>query len=220
MTREPDFGLIETMRCEGEIPLLYRHMARLASSASYFGIPLDVREVRQRIVDSCLLCDRRSPWRVRLVVQQSGEVSLSVSPISPMEGRLSVAVSASRLDSRLEHLYHKTTRRELYDSEWRAAQEKGLFELIYLNAEERVCEGSRTNIFVRNGGEWLTPRSASGLLPGVYRSLILETFAGAVERDLSREELIGADALFVCNAVIGLRKVQLIDSEREFVASN
>lgn len=218
MTQESDFGLIETMRCEGEIPLLYRHMARLASSARHFGIPLDVREVRQLIGDSCLRRDGRSPWRIRVLVKQSGETSVTVSPISPVEGRLSIAVSASRLDSGCEFLYHKTTRRALYDSEWRAAQKVGLFELVYLNAKEKVCEGSRTNIFIRNGGDWLTPRSETGLLPGVYRSLILETFPRVVERDLCREELFAADAVYVCNAVIGLRKVQLIDSEQEFIA--
>ncbi|MBT8400677.1 MAG: aminotransferase class IV [Rhodothermia bacterium] len=219
MTGEPDFGLIETMRCEGEIPLLYRHMARLAGSASHFGIPLDVRDVRQRILDACARQDSRSPSRVRLVVGLSGEASISVAPISPVEGRLNVAISATRLDPQNENLYHKTTRREVYDSEWRAAQKKGLFELIYLNSAEKVCEGSRTNIFVRSGGEWATPRSDAGLLPGVYRSLILETFPSAVQRDLHRSELTKADALFVCNAVVGLRRVQLIDSEREFNAS-
>lgn len=220
MTKEFDFGLIETMRCEGQIPLLDRHMARLASSAVHFDIPLDVRQARQRIVELCSNTDSRSPWRIRMVVDQSGEATVSVSPISPVEGQLRVALSSTRLDAGFEFLYHKTTRRELYDIEWRAAQEEGLFELIYLNTAEKVCEGSRTNVFVRNGEDWLTPRLDSGLLPGVYRSLILETFPRAVEYDLSKSELFEADALFVCNAVVGLRKVQLIDSEREFVASS
>ncbi len=216
MKQESDHGLIETMRCEGAIPLLDRHMARLAGSAAHFGIPLEERDLRQRVAEQCRRLDSRSPWRIRLLVQSSGDTSIAVSPISPIKGRLDVAISATRLDSNLEHLYHKTTIRDLYDTEWRAAQERGLFELIYLNMEEMVCEGSRTNIFIRTGSVWLTPPADAGLLPGVYRSLVLETFRGATERPLSLRDLLAADALYVCNAVVGLRRVHLSDSTAEF----
>jgi para-aminobenzoate synthetase/4-amino-4-deoxychorismate lyase len=48
-----------------------------------------------------------------------------------------------------------------------------------------------------------------GLLPGVYRRHLLETLANAEERVLYAEDLRRADAVYLCNAVRGLRRVEI-----------
>jgi len=48
-----------------------------------------------------------------------------------------------------------------------------------------------------------------GLLAGVYRRHLLETRANVEERLLLVEDLRGAEAVYICNAVRGLRRVAI-----------
>ena len=50
-------------------------------------------------------------------------------------------------------LFHKTTRRELYDGEWKHYNETlGADEVLYLNERGELAEGSRTTIFIERDG--------------------------------------------------------------------
>ena len=63
------------------------------------------------------------------------------------------------------------------------------FDLIFLNEREELCEGSRSNIYLKKDGQWLTPLLTSGLLGGVQRRQLLET--GQVrESKLTRADLL------------------------------
>ena len=84
------------------------------------------------------------------------------------------AVSTSRVDSADLFLFHKTTRRELYDREWQHYSERlGTDEVIYLNERGELAEGSRTTIFIERDGELLTPPLSAGLLPGTLRAELM-----------------------------------------------
>jgi para-aminobenzoate synthetase/4-amino-4-deoxychorismate lyase len=50
---------------------------------------------------------------------------------------------------------------------------------------------------------------ACGLLPGIYRRHLLET-KPAEEKVLRMEDLATADAIYICNAVRGCRRVTLL----------
>ena len=104
------------------------------------------------------------------------------------------AVSDTRLDSADPFLFHKTTRRELYDREWQHYSDTmGADEVIYLNERGELAEGSRTNIFIERDGVLVTPPLTSGLLPGVLRSELIAT-GKAVEQMLTLDDLEAADA--------------------------
>src|SRR3546814_5116155 len=66
-----------------------------------------------------------------------------------------------------------------------------------------VCEGSRSNVYIRNDdGAWLTPPISCGLLPGVQRQALLDE--GLVrEAVLSRSDFQNAPVLRVSNALRG-----------------
>ena len=77
------------------------------------------------------------------------------------------AVSDTRLDSSDLFLFHKTTRRELYDREWQDYAERlGADEVIYLNERGELAEGSRTTIFLERDGALLTPALSCGPAAG------------------------------------------------------
>ena len=107
-------------------------------------------------------------------------------------------------DANDARLAHKTTARETYDSAWRTAEQHGAFDMLFFNARGELTEGGRTNVFVRIGRRWYTPPLACGLLPGVMRGVLLEDPAWqATERVLSRDDVLKAEHIVLCNALRG-----------------
>ncbi len=207
------FKLIETMRFDRGVVYLDSHLARLKKSADHFGIPIDTAAVRSTVLEKCsafLSIDHAQ--KVRLTIDEHGRAHTTIGPIpsiAPSPRR--VAISESVIDEADPFRRHKTTKRELYDVEYRQGLEDGLFEIIYMNRAGRLAEGSRTNIFVETGGMWLTPHVEDGALPGICRSIILGTNKLAKEEQITARRLQAADRVFVCNAVVGVVEVELID---------
>ena len=106
-------------------------------------------------------------------------------------------------------LFHKTTHRPLYATVFKEAVDAGFDDVLFLNQRGEVTEGAISNIFVDQAGRWLTPPIECGLLAGVYRTYLLETLSSAEERVLHVEDLRQADAVYLCNAVRGLRKAEI-----------
>jgi para-aminobenzoate synthetase/4-amino-4-deoxychorismate lyase len=205
------FELIETLLFDptlgtgGDFWLLDRHVERLQASARYFGFRCDPTAVRRSLEDA-VASRRHERLRVRLLLAESGQttVTLTVLPAAPTGTVMRYVVSPTRLDSTDVFLAHKTTERHLYDREWQHFHDTvGADEVIYLNAEGTLAEGSRTSIFVERGGRLLTPPLAAGVLPGVLRAELMAT-GRAVEARLTLEDLAGPSAVFLGNSVRGL----------------
>ena len=203
LTSRPEaFSLLETMRwTPGEGCLLVeRHLARLESAAEYFGVPVD----RAAVLGVLDALSGDVPLRVRLLVSQRGEVTLQTVPFVAVGGPLRVCLSASPIDDQDPFLYHKTTRRELYDSEWQKFHDAlGADEVIYLNERDELAEGSRTTIFIERDGVLLTPQASAGLLPGTLRADLLQS-GRAREARLTLADLQRASAVYLGNSVRGL----------------
>ena len=86
---------------------------------------------------------------------------------------------------------------------------RGYADVLFLNQQGEVTEGAISNVFIEMDGKWLTPPVGCGLLAGVYRRHLLETLANVEERVLYPEDLRRADAVYVSNAVRGLRKAEI-----------
>lgn len=200
------FELIETLLYEPSDGywLLDGHLKRLEASAQYFGYAFDRDAVLDALRTEAGGRDER--LRVRLLASEDGSVSVSSTPLGPQDPgqQMRFVVSETRVDSADMFLYHKTTRRELYNREWAHFSETlGTDDVIYLNERDEVAEGSRTNVFVKIGAEMFTPSLSSGLLPGVLRSHLID--CGEVsERVLTLDDLRSADAIYLGNSVRGL----------------
>lgn len=80
---------------------------------------------------------------------------------------------------------------------------------LLLDANGRVVESLHHNVFIVKRAELITPRIAMCGVKGVMRKLIIEQIAPEVglpvrEQDLSIDDLIGAEELFLCNSVHGI----------------
>ena len=135
---------------------------------------------------------------------------LSVPDVEGMTGENSclLALAKQRVVSSDPLLYHKTTRRELYDRELR--QHPDCYDVIFRNERGEITEGCFNNIVILLGGEMLTPALSCGLLPGVLRQELLEV--GAIrEALLSLEDLQAAEKIWLINSVRGWRECNLVN---------
>lgn len=210
---DPGFRLIETMRLtDGVYPLLSGHLGRLSASAQSLGFRLvgaDLEAALARVA-----AERpNGNYRLRLTLGAAGDIEISVSVLDATPHGQTCLIAAPRLDSGDPWLRHKTTHRARYDAELaRVARLSGVFDAVFLNERGEVCEGARSNIFVRraSGGPLLTPPLACGLLPGVLRDVLLSK-GEAVEQTLSMADLRDASELYLGNALRGLVPVTLMD---------
>lgn len=205
------FELIETMLYDGDkcFWLLDYHLKRLETSAAYFGFTCDLDAVRAALARA--VADHSGErLRVRLLLDEDGRISVTAAPQPPQTAGavMRYVVSDTRLSSSDLFLYHKTTRRYLYDSEWEHfSKSLGADEVIYLNERGELAEGSRTTIFVLRDGKLLTPPSAAGLLPGTLRQSLIDE-GRAVEAILRLPDLAGAEAIYLGNSVRGLVRAE------------
>lgn len=209
-TDEP-ISLIETLLWRGDYPLLELHLDRLTDSAEYFGFACDREQVKAALISaSTMFADKRAR-KVRLLLAGDGRLRIEDELIpqgdneSREPGRVCIAMERTDPDDRF--LFHKTTNRALYANAFKAASEAGFADVLFLSARGEVTEGAVHNVFVEKNGRWMTPPVACGLLPGVYRRHLLETRSDVEERVLTLRDLETADAIYLTNAVRGVRRV-------------
>jgi para-aminobenzoate synthetase/4-amino-4-deoxychorismate lyase len=211
VTLNDSFLLIETMLWDGRFPLLDLHLDRLADSTEYFAFPFDRTQVKAAIEAKAQEFATGTPRKVRLLLNADGELSIGSELLEPGNSSTParVRIAKDHANSADKWLYHKTTQRALYQMSYLHAQNKDFDDLLFLNERGEVTEGAISNIFVEKDGRMFTPPIECGLLPGVYRRHLLETRPEIEERVLTLEDLRNADAVYICNAVRGLRKAQI-----------
>lgn len=203
------FELIETLRwssAEG-FYLLELHLARLAASANHFGFDFDPDKA-QRALTTCVEGRGGGFFRVRLLLDPGGRYRAAVTPIAlpSAESVQHFTLSEQRIDSGDDIVYHKTTRREVYEGELaRLSATTGCDEVIFCNERGELTEGSRTNLFLQRAGRLLTPPVACGLLNGILRQALFNDPEVAIEECvLFPSDLATAKCVFLGNSVRGL----------------
>jgi para-aminobenzoate synthetase/4-amino-4-deoxychorismate lyase len=162
---------------------------------------------------------------VRLTLSRAGEFAITqselhenylpeVEPAVVMQQKTGkdipkVIFSCRNTDSNSVYLYHKTSLRKLYDDErTQLVDNKGYYEVLFMNEKGEVTEGSYSNIFLQKEGRLLTPPVSCGLLPGVLRRYLLQQYPEfVVEKTLTGKDLEQAEAVYVGNSVRGLVRV-------------
>lgn len=205
-------NLIETMRAEqGVVPLLDWHMARLQASATALDYARPNAGLLARVqAEAEALGDiDASAHRLRLLWSADGTATLTAAALPALAPDPQVRWASTRLDSNTLLLRHKTTHRPWYaaDTEWLTAH-PDVFDLLYLNERDELCEGTRSNVYLEIDGAWLTPAVASGCLPGVQRGVLMSE--GRVkEATITPERLEQATRLRLSNALRGWFDVRL-----------
>jgi para-aminobenzoate synthetase/4-amino-4-deoxychorismate lyase len=202
-----DFELFETLHASREQGVRHptRHLSRLTQSAAVFGFPMNQTAIVQALADACAALPPGTAHRLRLALDASGHIKLQSAPLQGLSSPVRALLASEATEASDLFLRHKTTLRERYDAGWRAAEAEGAFDMLFFNAEGELTEGGRSNVFVKlQQGRWYTPPLACGVLPGVMRSVLLDDPEwNASERRLTRDDLLAAEALVLCNSLRG-----------------
>jgi para-aminobenzoate synthetase/4-amino-4-deoxychorismate lyase len=206
----PDgFSLVETLLWKDGYPLLELHLDRLQDSASYFDFACNREETRSALLAHAVAFTE--PRKVRLLLDREGILHIASEMLqeSGSAGPIRVRIAAQCTDSSDRMLFHKTTHRPLYAQAWKAAIQDGFDDVLFLNQRGEVTESAIGNLFLEKDSKWFTPPVECGLLAGVQRRLLLDTRSEIEQRVLLLEDLRQADAVYLSNAVRGLRRVTI-----------
>jgi branched-chain amino acid aminotransferase len=212
---------------------LHDHLDRLRQSCKLIGLemPYTPQQIEQFIRDVAQANNYREDIALRTTVFVDGEDTWSsthtpdmfIAPIArarknasnlpEQSGTIStwrriedlsfpprIKCGANYINSRYAHL---------------DAQRKGFDVPIFLNAENKVCEGGGACIFIVRKGVLITPDRASGILESITRDtlLILAAQMGLryEERRVDRTELLIADEVFLCGSAAEVSPITSVD---------
>jgi para-aminobenzoate synthetase/4-amino-4-deoxychorismate lyase len=205
-----EFQLLETLLwtpAKG-FAFLREHLDRLCATADYFSFPCSTDVARTNLGARAAAWDS-SPRRVRLLLSRRGVLTIEASPLEiPHAGRKPrVRPALSPVSTANRFLYHKTTRRWMYEGA--LAAQPGCDDVILWNERGEVTESTIANLILDIRGRLFTPPVSSGLLPGISRAALLR--AGTVEeRVCTRKDLASADRVLLANSVRGPYEVEFI----------
>jgi para-aminobenzoate synthetase/4-amino-4-deoxychorismate lyase len=207
------FRLLETLLWtsdEGYF-LLSRHLERLRESALYFDYPYDEACIRKAL-DEKAKALQAGFYRIRLLLSRNGDIECNTVALSlPGKAPLRVRLARQAVHSRDPFLYHKTTRRNLYEKAQASFPDAD--DVLLYNEAEEVTESCIANLVILRNGRLVTPPVCCGLLNGTYRAELLDR-GEIIEEVVSLSELKGAEKIFLINSVRKWREAILSPEDR------
>ncbi len=194
-------GLFETLAWHPQhgAPLLDRHLQRLGGSAKMLGLAFDDVEIRRLV--TAAVTGSPSTLRIRIVLDTDGSAQVDTAPPPAHPTRaLRLAIDDELVDPDDPLLFHKTLDRTRYDR--CSARHPAADDVVLVNQRGEVTETTRANLGLRIGGRWWTPPIGSGCLPGIRRSLLVESGVVA-ERPLTVHDLRRAEAVATFSSLRG-----------------
>jgi 4-amino-4-deoxychorismate lyase len=228
-------GLFETMAAnEGRIRWFDLHLDRLEEGCRRLEIPAPSRNLLTREIET--VCPNKGRVVVKLIVTRGPGARGYPPPESPAPTRvLAISQWPDYPDSRYrDGISVQTCRMRLGENPalagikhlCRLEQVLAQLELrgqpvqqgLMLDASGGVAQGTSSNVFIVAGGELATPSLARCGIKGVMRRVVLEASRAldirAEEREIGPAELIGANEVFMTNALFGIWPVTELDGRR------
>jgi branched-chain amino acid aminotransferase len=230
-------GVFEGIRVyNGKIFKCAQHLDRLWASAEAIRLKINIsRQEMEHIQRECIRLNNMKDGYIRLVVTR-GFGTLGLDPRRcPTPGIICIAdeihlfpaqmydegmrvIVANRpktpiaaLDPRiksLNYLNNIMAKCEAIDFD--------CHEVIMLNMEGEVTEGSGDNVFIIKGGKVVTPPSDAGILEGITRRFVLERLCPDCQvpvevRPLKLADVLSADEVFLTGSAAEIIAVTQVD---------
>jgi 4-amino-4-deoxychorismate lyase len=227
-------GVFETLRVEaGAVRLLDWHLDRLLEGCTRLAIAAPARSLLHAELRRCAA--RGGEGVLKLIVTRgpgargyrpSGRERCTrilswhaEAPPAPAAARLRLC--RTRLGSNAALAGLKTLNRlesVLARAEWRDPR---VWEGLMQDADGYLVCGTMSNLFVRRARTLVTPRLDRAGVAGVMRRWVLQNASAVrlkpVERRLRLEDVIGAEEMFMTNALVGIRSVTSLRLGRQTV---
>ncbi|MBN2020111.1 MAG: aminotransferase class IV family protein [Sedimentisphaerales bacterium] len=224
-------GLFETMRaCNGVVFRLEDHLDRLLTSAKALSIEHSYsKEYLADAVRKTLAANDLADARIRLTLsaglmsqsQNKPAATLLITAVKmqPYPGQfykngVLVVLCPFRQNPADPTCGHKTTSYMSRMLALKQAHEKKAAEALWFTIDGRLAEGCVSNVFLVKDSHLYTPTTNTPVLPGIARKTVCELLIAnpstslrtskieLVEKDLTIDDLLGADEVFITNVIM------------------
>lgn len=192
-------GLFETIKTvDGSAWALSRHMRRALNSAAKLGITLPSEEVLRNSIQDLLSAEPHDTGALRVSFDSEGNWAAFhnayVEKVNP--ARLSVEEEVQVISGTPLKTFPYSHRLDILNR----ATAKGYDEAIVVNSQDKLCEGSVTNLLLKIDDTWCTPPISDGVLPGVMRALVVEYLSVRV-RSIHVNEIPQIESAFLLSSL-------------------
>jgi branched-chain amino acid aminotransferase len=225
-------GIFETMRAsKGVVFCLADHLDRLFSSAEVLSI--QVSYDRKYITDAIyLLLEANKLYDARI------RLTLTGGPMSATDDdyRATLLITAAQFQPYPQEYYqkgvlvvlspfrqnptdptagHKTTSYLPRMLALKEAHQKRAAEALWFTTDNRLAEGCVSNVFLVKNSTLYTPTLNTPVLPGIARKAVCQITSQnsitLVEKDLSIDDVLAADEIFLTNVIMQIMPVVAIE---------
>jgi branched-chain amino acid aminotransferase len=220
------FGVFDLVRTYGGKPFfLKEHIERLRHSANEIGLhfPWSIKTLLDIVMET-LRRNSHKESSIRMVVtggsspdfmtpQNKPRLLVLISPVPLLpkawytEGVKIITRMTERFKPGVKSINYIPATVALEE-----ARQRGAVEALYLDRHDFVLEGTASNVFAFSGERLITP--GRDILSGITRQVVLnvakEHFTVQI-RDISRQELLSADEVFLTGTSKGVVPVIQVD---------
>ena len=234
-------GVFESMRfTDNRVPYLGLHVARLHAALAAHGMDVPDSLQESSLKESLEMWRQTWPFdgdaRIRLTAYREGKGKYTpdtddtswVATVERMDTQgFSLAPKGLDVDIYQDMHKHvtpvsryKNIASTVYVHAARHARIQGWGDALILNADQKIIESSRSNLFVVSNGVLYTPSLDDGCVGGIMRAVLIRTALDhgvkVYECTLTPQTLLQADELFLTNAVRGIEWVASYKTKRYF----
>jgi branched-chain amino acid aminotransferase len=216
----------------GCVFLLHNHLNRLLSSAQTLSIEHNyTKKYLWDWINKVVEANNLSDARLRLTLSagamsQSQDkpkatllitaTNLQLYPPEYYSRGVLVVLAGARQNVTDPTCGHKTTCYLPRMIELKQAHIKGAAEALWFTTDGRLAEGCISNVFLVKDSRLLTPMAKTPVLPGIARWMVCAAADAnkieLVEKDISIDDLLGADEVFITNVIMQVMPVVGIET--------
>ncbi|MFT5208452.1 MAG: para-aminobenzoate synthetase/4-amino-4-deoxychorismate lyase [Flavobacterium sp.] len=206
----PNFSLLETLLWKKDAAyfLLDEHLKRMSDSAEYFSYPFSKNNILEKLI-SLEKNFSENAYKLRILLTKNGEVTIDYDVLenASQNKPINVCLAPQPIDNQNHFLYHKSTKRDMYQQALDACPEYS--DVLMWNENQELTETCIANIVIKRGDKYVTPAKRCGLLAGTYRQYLLDR--GEIQEGILRiDELVSSTEIYRINSVRQWQKLSFI----------
>lgn len=166
-------GIFETLRTVNGLAYAFsRHMDRAKKSAQIKHLELPITDLIESAVNDLIVAEPLPDGLLRISFDKNGSWAAVHLPYEPPTTAAKLRIHPQALISKGETVksYPYGYRLSILEE----AKSLGFDEAIITSTEGNICEGAVSNIIFLIDGDWITPPTSDGVLPGIMRGLVLD----------------------------------------------
>lgn len=221
-------GVFETFRSyAGRFFLLEEHLKRLNRGLERFHIepPFSRNKIFHLLPEILRVNQIKKTARIRISVwKDKNKIQFSIVALpyqlfsqKQYQNGFKALVFPKRLNRSINSSHIKSIDYQLNFKALRFAESRGCQEVIFLNKNNEITEGSRSNVFLIKEGKFLTPALKCGCLKGITRQMVIQLAKQVgikvYQKSLSLSDVLNCDEAFLTNSLLELMSLTEVNSQ-------